>query len=107
VVDLKQLGALRPDDALDIAALKILLDRVIKTIHTEKSRVRSMMNGFIIALGTYVNPLTTAAIETAKIIGAVTVDMNGTACKIPDAQAYIQKAKDKGVWGKKKKMVKC
>jgi len=99
--------ALRADDTLDITALKALLNRVEKTIHTEKNRVRSLMNGFIIALGTYVTPLTDDAINTAKTIGAVTVDMNGTACKVPDAQTYIRKAKDRGTWGKKKKVVKC
>jgi hypothetical protein len=99
--------ALRPDDTLDIPVLKMLLDRVVKTIHSEKNRVRSMMNGFIIALGIYVTSLTEEAINAAKTIGSVTVDMDGTACKVPDAQTYIQKAKDGGVWGKKKKMVKC
>jgi hypothetical protein len=42
-----------------------------------------------------------------KRIGKVKVDMNGTACKMPDAVQYITKVKDKGTLGKKKKMARC
>ncbi|HTD40209.1 MAG TPA: hypothetical protein VK671_06280, partial [Mucilaginibacter sp.] len=83
------------------------LARVAKTIHTADNRVRSTMNGFLIAVGSYVASLTNEAIATAKSIGAVTVEKEGTACKVPDAVDYIMKAKDKGTLGKKKKTVKC
>jgi hypothetical protein len=33
--------------------------------------------------------------------------MNGTACRVPDAKEYIQKVTDKGLIGKKKKILKC
>jgi hypothetical protein len=65
------------------------------------------MNGFVIAVGSYIAPLTYAAIAAANQIGAVTVDMNGTACKVPDAVEYIRKVEGRGALGKKKKMVKC
>ena len=65
------------------------------------------MNGFIIALGSYVTALSADATAAAKKIGTVIVDMHGRACKVPDAMAYIDKAKSKGSLGKKKKMVKC
>jgi hypothetical protein len=65
------------------------------------------MNNFIICVGSYVAPLSADAIAAAKKIGAVTVDMGDTACKLPVATEYIQKAKDKGSLGKKKKTVKC
>jgi 3-methyladenine DNA glycosylase AlkD len=99
--------ALTPDEELNIAALRNLLTRVEKNIHTANNRVRQKMNGFVIALGSYVAPLTDEAIATAKRIGQVIVDMNGTACKVPDAIVYINKVKDKGQIGKKKKEVKC
>jgi 3-methyladenine DNA glycosylase AlkD len=99
--------ALRPDTALDIPALKALLARVITTIAAVDDRVRMTMNGFIIALGSYVTALSDDAIAAAKKIGTVIVDMHGRACKVPDAVAYIEKAKGKGTLGKKKKMVKC
>ncbi len=99
--------ALTPDDKLDLPFLKHTLERVEKTIHTADNRVRMKMNSFVIALGSYIIPLSDEAIATAKRIGAVTVDMNGTACKVPDAVEYIMKVKNRGSLGKKKKEVKC
>jgi 3-methyladenine DNA glycosylase AlkD len=99
--------ALKPDNELGIEELKTLLDRVEKTIHTSPNQVRSTMNGFVMAVGIYVLPLTADAIEAAKRIGDVVVDKGDTACKVPDAVTYIRKAKDKGNLGKKKKTVKC
>jgi len=99
--------SLKPDNELDIAELRRLLGRVAKTIHTSPNRVRSTMNGFLIALGTYVTALSEEVIATAKSIGAVMVEKEGTACKVPGAVEYIMKAKNKGALGKKKKTVKC
>ncbi|MBS1523086.1 MAG: DNA alkylation repair protein [Bacteroidetes bacterium] len=104
---LSNIVSLKPDNELDIPELKRLLERVAKTIHTSPNRVRSTMNGFLIALGTYVIPLYEKTIATAKSIGAVTVIKEGTSCKVPDATEYIMKAKNKGALGKKKKTVKC
>ena len=104
---LSGLVALKSDDLLDMEILKSLLDRIEKTIHSSKNRERYSMNKFIIATGTYVKDLTKEAIATAAIVGIVKVDMNGTACKVPDAREYIKKAADKQVIGKKKKTVKC
>jgi len=103
---LSNLVALKPDDELDIYALKALLTRVEQTIHSSPNRVRVTMNGFIIAVGTYVAPLADTAITTANKIGPVTIDHNGTACKTPLATEYIAKAKSKGLVAKKK-TVKC
>jgi 3-methyladenine DNA glycosylase AlkD len=104
---LSNLVSLKPDNELDMSSLKSLLSRVGKTIHGADNRVRSTMNGFIIAVGSYVPALTDEAIATAKNIDTVTVVKEGTACKVPDAVEYIKKAKDKGTLGKKKKTVKC
>ncbi|MCR8558181.1 DNA alkylation repair protein [Mucilaginibacter sp. BJC16-A38] len=99
--------SLKSDSELDIPALKNLMQRVIENIHSSPNRVKVTMNNFIICVGSYVTALNQDALDAAKKIGAVTVDMNGTACKTPDAGAYINKAVDKGTLGKKKKMVKC
>jgi 3-methyladenine DNA glycosylase AlkD len=99
--------SVKSDNELDIPFLKVLLQRVAKTIHIADNRVRNTMNGFIIAVGAYVVMLTSDAIDTAQKIGTITVDMNGTACKVPDAADYITKIKDRGSLGKKKKTVKC
>lgn len=104
---LSNIVALKPDSELDMVAIKELLARIVKTIHTAPNRVRSVMNGFVIAVGSFVPALTDEAITAAKAIGVVTIDQNGTACKVPDAITYIMKVKDNGNLGKKKKTVKC
>ena len=40
-------------------------------------------------------------------VGAVTVDVGDTACKVPDAATYIKKVGARGSIGKKRKTVKC
>jgi DNA alkylation repair enzyme len=99
--------ALTPDAQLDMPALRKLLARVEKQIHTAPNRVRYTMNNFVIALGSYVKPLTAEAIAAGKRIGRVEVDMGGTACKVPDVAEYIGKVKARGSLGKKRKSVKC
>jgi 3-methyladenine DNA glycosylase AlkD len=104
---LSSLVAIKDDADLDLAELKQLLQRIQKTIHQQPNRVRYTMNGFVIAVGSYVKSLTTLAIQTAAKIGAVTVDMGGTACKVPDAAEYIEKVQQRGGIGKKRKTAKC
>jgi 3-methyladenine DNA glycosylase AlkD len=104
---LSTLAGLKPDEELDIPALSKLLDRVPKEIHSAPNRLSYAMNAFVIAAGGYVKALTDKAVQTAKKIGKVEVDMGDTACKVPDAAAYIQMMKKKGSWGKKRKMARC
>jgi 3-methyladenine DNA glycosylase AlkD len=104
---LRDIVSARPDSELDLISLKELLQRVEREIHKAWNRERHLMNSFIISVGAYVRALTNDAIATAKKIGVVTVDMNGTACKVPDAVTYIKKTIDRGSLGKKKKTVKC
>jgi len=65
------------------------------------------MNGFVIAVGTYIECITEKSKEVAREIGIVSVDMEGTACKVPLADEYIDKAIDKGRVGKKRKTARC
>jgi 3-methyladenine DNA glycosylase AlkD len=104
---LSGLVSLKPDDELDLPVLKKLIGRVSKNIHAAPNRVRYTMNGFLIAAGTYVLPLKDDVLAAAAKIGAITVDMNGTACKVPEVAAYIDKAVARGQGGKKKKTIKC
>ena len=99
--------SLKPDQQLDMVALRALLARVAETIHREQNRVRYAMNNFIIAVGAYVLPLHKEALVTAKKMGKVSVNVEGTACKVPDAADYIAKIEARGTLGKKKKTVKC
>jgi 3-methyladenine DNA glycosylase AlkD len=101
------LVATREDSELDLAELKQLLKRVQETIHQQPNRVRYAMNGFVIAVGSYVRALTDAALQTAAKMGPLTVDMGGTACKVPSAAEYIQKVQKRGAIGKKRKTMKC
>jgi len=104
---LSHVVSLKPDTELPLPKLKVLLERVEKTIHTSPNRVRYAMNGFIISLGTYVISLTNDATATAKKLGTVSMNENGTIRNVPSALDYIKKTKDRGGLGKKKKMVKC
>ncbi len=101
------LAALKPDTELDLPVYKKLIDRVAIKIHSAKNREGYAMNGFIISAGTYIKSLTEEAKKAAEKIGKVTVEMNCTACKVPDAVPYIDKAISKGQHGKKKKVLKC
>ena len=101
------LVALRDDADLDLDELGGLLERVQRTIHGERNRVRYAMNGFVIALGSYVKPLAGAAKKAAKQIGTVAVDMGRTECKVPPALQYLAKVEQRGAVGKKRKTVKC
>jgi len=101
------LVSVKHDEELDIPYLRSLLKKIPAVIHKVPGRVRYTMNGFIIAAGTYVSSLTEEAIVAARKTGEVSVDMNGTACKVPDAETYINKIKERGTIGKKKKTVKC
>ena len=65
------------------------------------------MNSFVVSVGCYVKPLLKQAKTTAKQIGTVTVDMGETACKVPLATAYIEKAEKMGRVGKKRKTMRC
>lgn len=104
---LSGLVAIKDDAELDLAELKQLLQHVQKTIHQQPNRVRYVMNSFVIAVGSYVQALTDVALQTAAEVGPVTVDMGGTACKVPCAPEYIKKVQKRGAIGKKRKTTKC
>lgn len=104
---LASFAAINPDENLDIEAYSALLDRAGNTIHEAQNRVRYTMNGFVIAIGSYVSELTEKSQEIAAKIGKVSVNMGGTACKVPLATDYINKIVDKGRVGKKRKSARC
>ncbi len=76
-------------------------------IGSAPDRVRYAMNGFVIAVGGYVAPLTAKAKTVAKALGVVAVDMGDTSCKVPDAGASIAKIEEAGRVGKKRKHAMC
>jgi hypothetical protein len=101
------LVALMPDDQLPIAELGRLLQRVAREMARAPDGVRYTMNNFIIACGTYIASLGDKAIETARAVGRVDVDMGDTACKVPDAESYIVKSRRGEPVAPKRKTVRC
>jgi len=101
------IAAVKNDDEIDATLYRHLLERVSKTIHNEKNRVRHTMNNFVIAVGGYCTHLSKDALIVASTLGKVQVDMGGTACKVPDATVYIQKMHDRKLLGRKRKSARC
>lgn len=100
-------AAVNADENLDLDAYSKLLDSVVKDIDKAPNRVKYTMNAFVIATGSYIASLTKKSQEVAGKISHVTVDMDGTQCKLPKASDYIQKIIDRGSVGKKKKVARC
>src|SRR5207244_10718057 len=71
---LSSLVGITDDSELDLDELEQLLERVETTIHEQPNRVRYAMNCFVIAVGSYVAPLTPRALKAAATIGRVTVN---------------------------------
>ncbi len=99
--------AVKPDAELDLREIEGLLGKIVKEIHGAPNRVRYTMNGFVIAVGTYIRPLLKQAKAEAKKMGTVTVDMGETACEVRSAFEQIEKMEKSGRAGKKKKTIRC
>ncbi|NOU16013.1 MAG: DNA alkylation repair protein [Bacteroidales bacterium] len=106
-VVLSYYAGVNQDEDLDIKTYSQLLDRVAKEIHSSPNRVRMTMNGFVIAIATFIKELTDKSNAVASKIGKVAVDMNGTACKVPLATEYINNNIEKRQVGKKRKTARC
>lgn len=104
---LSSLVSIKDNSELDLEALAKLLEQIPKKIHKQPNRVRYTMNGFVIAVGSYVSELSDLAIKTAEAVGEVYVNMGETECKVPSAPEYIEKAKKRGSLTKKRKSAKC
>ncbi len=95
------------DAELDLPEIESLLKRIAKDIGGAQNRVRYSMNRFVVAVGIYVKPLSGKALRAAREMGAVSVDMGDTACKVPPAVAEIEKAEAAGKIGRKRKTIRC
>jgi hypothetical protein len=106
----KTLGALAatiPDADLPVVKFGQLLDRVVRDMPLAPDGVRYLMNNYVISVGTYVAPLGTKAIATARKIGKVEMDMGDTACQVPEAESYIIKCRRGQPVAPKRKTVRC
>ncbi len=104
---LSSVASCRDDSELDIATFDKLLGRVETSIHAQPNRVRYTMNGFVIAVGSHVKPLHERAVAVASSIGKVSVEMNGTSCKVPFASEYLRKVEARGSLGRKRRDARC
>ena len=104
---LASLAGHKPDSELDLSYLHRQLDYVQQHIHDSPNRVRYTMNGFVIAIGSFVPALADKAKAVASVIGKVEVYMGETSCKVPEAFPYIEKVEKMGRAGKKKKSTRC
>jgi 3-methyladenine DNA glycosylase AlkD len=97
----------RPDAYFDYDALLEHLKDVQSRIHGASNRERYSMNNFVMAVALSYKSLHETAVEVAKTIGSITVDMGGTSCKVPEASVYIEKNIKQGRIGFKRKHVRC
>jgi len=102
---LANLVAIKQDEELNTKELDNLLHRAQKEIPTAADRVRSTMNLFIISVGGYVKQLTEEAMNVAKSVGHLNINMDGTTRKLSYAPDSIQKLVSRGY--KKKKEARC
>ncbi|MBC1429739.1 DNA alkylation repair protein [Listeria seeligeri] len=77
----------------DLPEAAELLALAKETLQSETNRTRYSMNSYIIACGIYKDELYKKALDAAKAVGKVQVDLGKTACKVPDALSYIEKAR--------------
>src|ERR1051325_4473803 len=63
--------AIKEDADLDLTEIRSLLQRVAKSIHQERNRVKYVMNNFVIAVACFVKPLHKLAVATANGNGKV------------------------------------
>ena len=104
---LSGLVTITPDEKLPLDEIEKLLNHIVTNIDSAKNRVKAKMNGFVIAVGSYVSPLNQKAKDTAAKLGAVKVDVGDTDCKIPLALEYIAKVEKAGKAGQKRKTIRC
>jgi len=97
----------KADEVLDLAEIEDLLSTIVRGIKSAQNRVRYTMNGFVIAVGTYVKPLLKQAMAAAQQIGTVSVDVGDTACEVRLASEYIEKIQASGRVGQKRKTIRC
>lgn len=99
--------SITPNDQLKLDFFRNYLVHIPRSIDSAPNRVKYAMNGFIIAVGSYVPDLTKEAKKVATQVGKVSVFMGNTSCKVPLASDYIQKVEDVGKIGKKRKTAIC
>ena len=97
----------RPDREFDREKLRVMLNRVARLIRDQPDQARSAMNNFVIAVGVSYLPLHDEAVKVADAMGEVRLSALAEGRALPSAAEAIQKAKDRGRLGFKRKAVRC
>jgi hypothetical protein len=101
------IAATVPDADLPVDEYGKLLDRAVKEMPKAPGGAQYSMNNFVIMVGSYVAPLATKALATAKKIGRVEIDMGDTSCQVPLAEEYILKCRRGAPVAPKRKTMRC
>ena len=90
------LVATKADEALDLAEIESLLGTIVREVHGAQNRVRYTMNGFVIAVGTYVKD----SVETGESVGPADRRRFGGHGRhgLYRASRLCAYRKDRGVW---------
>jgi 3-methyladenine DNA glycosylase AlkD len=104
---LSNLASISPDNNIDLFTYSQLLTHISENIDLAANRVKYAMNGFVIAVGSYIKPLNDKAIKVAESIGKIKVDMGDTSCKVPYAFEYLNNVIEKKGIGVKRKSARC
>ncbi|MFE8703085.1 DNA alkylation repair protein [Cytobacillus sp. FJAT-54145] len=97
----------RKDHEFNESKISNMLDIVKSSIHDSPERTKSAMNNFLYTVGVSFIPLHEKAVETAMEIGIVEMKKDEKKSSILNAFESIQKDKDKGRLGFKRKYVRC
>lgn len=92
------------NDLIDMDFVLERLKHVEENIQNEANRVRYAMNNFVMASGIAIPELTKTAIDISIKVGKINVDMGNTACNVPVAHKYIEKAESMNKIGIKRKL---
>lgn len=97
----------RQDNEFTESKISKMLDSVKNSIHDSPKRTKSSMNNFLYTVGTSYLPLYEKAVVTAKEVGIVEVKRDKKKGSFLNSYESIQKQKDKGRLGFKRKYVRC
>lgn len=97
----------RPDNQFSESKISNMLDIVKKEIHQSPERTKASMNNFLYTVGVSFLPLNEKAIEVAREVGTVEIKREKKKNSLLNAYESIQKEKDRGRLGFKRKYVRC
>ena len=97
----------RPDNQFSESKISNMLDIVKNEIHQSPERTKASMNNFLYTVGVSFLPLNEKAIEVAREVGTVEIKREKKKNSLLNAYESIQKEKDRGRLGFKRKYVRC